>query len=126
MPGTDSYMIAFDKGVTLPDYDMRAEWIGFARFSAATAARLAAAIEGYVERGQVDVIYEQPMRDVILAADAFGFEDVTDLSWIEIDFPEDVQRARLEVLPRLLELPHGHGADRAAGGLRSGAAGRSR
>jgi choline kinase len=122
----DGRIVAFDKGVTLPEYDIRAEWVGFARFSAATAARLADAIEGYVESGQVDVICERAMRDVILAADAFGFEDVTGLPWIEIDFPEDVRRARSEILPRLMALPRQHGSDIARRrGLRCGAAGRS-
>jgi choline kinase len=102
-------IVGFDKCMTGADSDLRAEWVGFARFSAAAAARLADAIDRYVESGQVDVIYEKPIRDVILATDAFGFEDVTDLPWIEIDFPEDVQRARLEILPRLLDLPRRHG-----------------
>ena len=57
------------------------------------------------EVGRADVIYEQAMRDVILAADAFGFEDVTGLPWIEIDFPEDLERAHGEILPRLVGLP---------------------
>ena len=42
-------IVAFDKGVMLDDYDIRAEWVGFARFSAGVAARLAEAVEGYVE-----------------------------------------------------------------------------
>lgn len=102
-------IVAFDKDVTVAEFDIRAEWVGFARFSATTAARLADAIDRYVESGQVDVICEKAMRDVILATDAFGFQDVTDLPWIEIDFPEDVQRARLQILPRLLDLPRGRG-----------------
>jgi choline kinase len=122
----DGRIVAFDKSVTLPDYDIRAEWVGFARFSAATAARLANAVQGYVESGQVDVICEEAMRDVILETDAFGYEDVTDLPWIEIDFPEDVRRARSEILPRQMALPREHGSDIARGrGLRCGAAGRS-
>jgi choline kinase len=119
-------IVAFDKGVILPEYDIRAEWVGFARFSAATAARLAGAIERYVARGEVDMIYEKPMRDVILATGAFGFEDVTDLPWIEIDFPEDVRSARSEILPRLMELPREHGSNIARrGGLHCGAVGGS-
>ena len=31
----------------------------------------------------------------------FGFEDVSGLPWIEIDFPEDVVRATEEVLPAI-------------------------
>jgi choline kinase len=103
----DGRIVAFDKGVELDAYDLRAEWVGFARFSAETAARLALAIQQYVDRGRVDVIYEKPIQDVILqAADLFGFEDVTGLPWIEIDFPEDLRRAHTEVLPRLVVLPH--------------------
>ena len=102
----DQRIVAFDKGVRLEDYDIRAEWVGFARFSADTAERLALAIQRYVDRGRIDVIYEKPVRDVILETPGlFGFEDVTGLPWIEIDFPEDVVRARAEVLPRLIDLP---------------------
>jgi choline kinase len=102
----DGRIVAFDKNVTMDDYDIRAEWVGFARFGAETAERLALAIQRYVDSGRVDVIYEEPLRDVILEApDVFGFEDVTGLPWIEIDFPEDVVRARSEVLPRLFDLP---------------------
>ncbi|MGH6899274.1 MAG: NTP transferase domain-containing protein [Geminicoccaceae bacterium] len=101
----DGRIVAFDKGVPPADDDIRGEWIGFARFDAESAAALARAIEGYVQSGRADVIYEKAMRDVILAADAFGFEDVTGLPWIEIDFPEDLQRAHGEILPRLIGLP---------------------
>jgi choline kinase len=102
----DGRIVAFDKGVSIDAYDMRAEWVGFARLSAETAARLALAVQRYVDEGRVDVIYEKPLQDVILEApDGFGFEDVTRLPWIEIDFPEDLVRARTEVLPRLVDLP---------------------
>ena len=101
----DGRIVAFDKGVTLDDYDVRAEWVGFARFSASMAGALARAVEGYVQGGRVDVIYEKPMRDVILRSDAFGFADAAGLPCIEIDFPADLAQAHTEVLPRLLDLP---------------------
>jgi choline kinase len=48
--------------------------------------------------------YEEAIRDVLLAEPRqFGYEDVTGLPWIEIDFPEDVKRARDDILPRLHE-----------------------
>jgi len=31
----------------------------------------------------------------------FGYEDVSGLPWIEIDFPEDVERAGAEILPSI-------------------------
>jgi choline kinase len=98
-------IVAFDKGVTLDDYDIRAEWVGFARFDAAMAARLAQTIERYVQDERLGVIYEEPMRDVMLEADSFGYADATGLPWIEIDFPEDLRRAHTEILPRLVDLP---------------------
>lgn len=75
----DGRIVAFDKGVTLKQYDIRAEWIGFARFSAGTAERLAAAIERYVQAGRVHVVYEEPMRDLMLEEHGFGFADATGL-----------------------------------------------
>jgi choline kinase len=98
-------IVAFDKGVTLSDYDLRAEWIGFARFGAEVARQIAAATGGYVESGRVDVIYEAPMRDVILRTPSFGVAAATGLPWIEIDFQDDLRRAHGEVLPRLVGLP---------------------
>lgn len=44
--------------------------------------------------------YDDVLRVMVLA-DRFGFEDVTSLPWTEIDFPEDVSRARDEVLPQI-------------------------
>ena len=48
------------------------------------------------------------MEDVITAViraanPPFGFEDVTGLPWIEIDFPEDVERAESDILPKLVD-----------------------
>lgn len=42
--------------------------------------------------------YEEVLRAMVLG-DRFAAVDVTDLPWIEIDFPEDVEKARREVLP---------------------------
>ncbi len=39
--------------------------------------------------------------------EGLGVEDVTGLPWVEIDFPEDLEKAEAEVLPALLDLPSG-------------------
>ena len=44
--------------------------------------------------------YDDVLRAMVLA-DRFGCEDVTGMPWTEIDFPEDVSRARDEVLPQI-------------------------
>ena len=83
------------------------EWVGFVRLAADVAERVATATERYVEAGRTDVIYEEALRDQVvgLPPGTFGYEDVTGLPWIEIDFPEDLRRAREVVLPRLEDLP---------------------
>ncbi len=35
----------------------------------------------------------------------FVVEDITGLPWVEIDFPEDLEKAETKVLPSLLDLP---------------------
>jgi choline kinase len=105
-------VVDFHKRITATAYDHTAEWIGFARCGADSAGRLADAIGRYVEGGRTEVIYEEPMRDVILAGRGrFGTADSQGLPWIEIDFPEDLDRARNEVYPRLIGLPGSTGRD---------------
>lgn len=84
-------------------YDFCGESVGFFRLSPTIARRLADRAEAYMAASRRDEWYEGAIRDVLLERPpgTFGFEDVTGLPWIEIDFPEDVRRARDEILPRL-------------------------
>lgn len=93
-----------DFGKTLdPGFAPYGESVGFFRLSEATARRLVAEAGRAIEEGGADRPMEDALRAVLrAAAPPFGFEDVTGLPWIEIDFPEDVKRAKTEVLPRLL------------------------
>jgi choline kinase len=45
--------------------------------------------------------YDDVLRALVLAG-RFGYEDVTGLPWIEIDFPADVIRARNQLVPALV------------------------
>jgi len=47
--------------------------------------------------------YDEIIRALVLAG-RFGCEDVSGLPWTEIDFPEDVDYARIHVLPAILAL----------------------
>jgi choline kinase len=80
------------------------ESVGFFRFSPNIAAELADRVERYVNAGRTQLEYEEPIRDMVLAHGGrdFDFEDISDLPWIEIDFPDDVQRAETAVLPNLI------------------------
>ncbi len=85
-------------------HDWHGESVGFFRFSARTAADLAARCDAYVSTGRLDVEYEEAVRDLILAdPDRFSAVDVSDLPWTEIDFEDDVVRARSHVLPQLAD-----------------------
>lgn len=99
----DGILVEFSKhprpGVV---YDFAGESVGFFRFSGDVAARLAERTASYAENGKADSPYEDAIRDLLLAQPYdFGFEDITDLPWIEIDFPEDIARAENDILPRL-------------------------
>jgi choline kinase len=89
------------------DYDERGESVGFLRLSPDMAAALAAAAARRVARGETGQWYEAAIRDLLHAgpAGSFGFEDITGLPWLEIDFPADVVRAERDILPRLASLP---------------------
>lgn len=88
-------------------YDFHGESVGFFRLSAEWAGRLAALAEDYVRRGRTDELYDEALRDLLLSdgGASFGFEDITGLPWIEIDFPQDVHHAQSAIVPRLEEIP---------------------
>jgi choline kinase len=83
-------------------YDTVGESVGFFRFDQQTARRLAEIVAGYVDDGRSRMPHEEAVRDLLLeGGHAFDVADVTGAPWIEIDFPQDVERAREEVLPKL-------------------------
>ena len=108
-PGDEPVKICFRDG-TIVDFrkkpeqahDSHGESVGFFRFSAGTAAALAERSAALVAAGRRELEYEEAIRDLILAGpDRFRAVDITALPWIEIDFEEDVRRAREVVLPQL-------------------------
>jgi choline kinase len=81
-------------------WDLAGESVGFFKWSPAAAAELAAITEDYMTQGRQAEPYEEAIRDLILAGrQVVAYEDITNTPWIEIDFPDDVRRARDEVLP---------------------------
>jgi choline kinase len=111
VPGDEPVKIAVRQGEMVefrkklpPDlkYDELGESVGFFRFGPGCAAELARECARFDARGLADAPHEEALRNLLLAGPGeFGFEDVTGLPWIEIDFPEDVERARDEILPAI-------------------------
>jgi len=99
----DGLMVEFRKQLAAGlRYDSLGESVGFFRFGAECAAAIAAECCRFDEEGLGDAPHEEALRNVLLRQpESFGFEDVSGLPWIEIDFPEDVVRAESEVLPAI-------------------------
>ncbi|MBF8269222.1 MAG: ADP-glucose pyrophosphorylase [Gammaproteobacteria bacterium] len=75
-------------------FEAQGESVGFFRFNPAMAAKLADRAQYYMDYGKQAEPYEEVIRDLLLSEQAsFTFEDITGLPWVEIDFPEDINRA---------------------------------
>jgi choline kinase len=84
-------------------YDFIGESVGFFRFSRSVAVGLAERSAWYFDAGEHEAHYEEAIRDLLLADPSrFGYEDISGLPWIEIDFPEDIDRAKNQILNCLL------------------------
>jgi choline kinase len=76
--------------------------MGFFRFSAEMSQKLARECARFDAEGLADAPHEEALRNLLLRESSeFSFEDVTGLPWIEIDFPEDVMRAKEQILPAI-------------------------
>ena len=77
------------------------------------AAKVAAATQAYIDNDDLDITYEEAMCDVLVSepVGTFGFEDITGIPWIEIDFPSDLLRAEKITYPQVAEyIADGSGA----------------
>lgn len=99
----DQQLIEFRKQIDKNlDFDYQGESVGFFKFTAEVFRQLLSIAEKYINNGQTEQPYEEVIRDLLLDKPAlFHFEDITGLPWIEIDFPEDIQRATNDILPEI-------------------------
>ena len=82
------------------DYQTIGESVGFFRFSPSMGSALINCATDYLNKGLRDAPCEEAIRDIFLENPSqFIAEDITGLRWIEIDFPEDVERAEKDILP---------------------------
>lgn len=76
------------------DFDKQGESVGFFRFAPEMAGKLADRAQFYIDNDRHEEPYEEVIRDLLLTEkQAFAFEDITGLPWIEIDYPEDIAEA---------------------------------
>ena len=88
------------------DFDLVGDWPGFMTMAPDVAAKVAGMTQVYMDAGKDDVTYEWAMRDVMVSEPhgTFGYEDITGIPWVEIDFPRDLKTAKDTVLPRIAEM----------------------
>lgn len=111
IPGDEPVKIALQQGQMvefrkmLPgglEYDTLGESVGFFKFNAECAKEIALTCDRYKTEGLLDAPHEEVLRDVLLARPSvFACEDVSGLPWLEVDFPEDVERAIKQILPAI-------------------------
>lgn len=75
------------------DWDLAGENVGFMRVGPEGARVMKRILAEEVDAGRLDQEYEAAM-DRAFAEVPFGHERVDDLAWTEIDFEEDVEKAR--------------------------------
>ena len=109
-PGDESVKICLKDGqpaefgkVVSDTFDGFGEWVGFLKLTPPIARQLADRLDHFMQNGGRDRPMEDAVRELVrgLPRGTFGIADVTDLPWIEIDFPEDVAKAREHVLPAI-------------------------
>ena len=89
----------------LPDglvYNWIGESVGFFRFTPDCARSLATLSAQYVADGRRELPHEELLREIALSSShKIDIVKVTGLPWVEIDFPEDITRAKDQILPLL-------------------------
>jgi len=75
------------------NYDVLGEWVGFLRLSTSSSKRLKEVIKSRVAQGEKEIGYEFIIPDLFKNTPV-SYELVNGLKWVEIDFPEDIKKAK--------------------------------
>ncbi|MDQ7780948.1 MAG: phosphocholine cytidylyltransferase family protein [Planctomycetota bacterium] len=81
-------------------WEQLGEGVGFLKIGRQHAPVLEKLLQRFVDEDRLKCEYEDAIDEFLKSCEA-GFEDVSDLPWTEIDFPEDIAKAEREVLPLL-------------------------
>lgn len=81
-------------------YDLAGEGVGFLKVRHADTPHVVASLRTFVDREAWQMEYEDALIDFFREVKV-GYEVIGGLPWTEIDFPEDVEKAERDVLPKL-------------------------
>ena len=98
----EGLIVDFGKAIEEP-YDTVGEWPGFMKMESRIAGLLMDAVEKIIASGETEGSYERAITAVLKSEPlkTFGHEDITNIPWIEIDEPRDLEKAISEVFPRI-------------------------
>ncbi len=83
-----------------PDYDEAGEGVGFLKVQQQAIPSLLGSVQECIEAGQLDMEYEDALTAFFKKV-SVGYEKIGGLPWIEIDFPDDIQKAVSQILPAI-------------------------
>ncbi len=101
----DGWVVEVTKRVAA-DPRIRGEEVGFLRLSAEAAEVLRGILEEFIDTGKDTLEYEETFRELTVEVPITVVE-VGDLPWVEIDFEDDLARARQTILPQVECLDRG-------------------
>jgi choline kinase len=99
-------VIALGKKFVPESWDQVGEGVGFFKCGAEAVPELNRLLQQVIRDGDGLSEYEDALH-ALVAQRHVGWVDVTGLPWTEIDFAEDLRRARDEVLPHVVRLDGG-------------------
>ncbi len=82
------------------DFEETGEGVGFLKVQKQDVPFLLSAVQACIEDDKLDMEYEDALTSFFQDV-RVGYEKIGGLPWIEIDFPEDVKRAELQILPAI-------------------------
>jgi len=88
-------------GKKLNPVECLGEFVGIAKFGAELTVDFAHSLEEVIQEGQSMSFFEAAV-DRILEKHAMHSVDISDIPVIEIDFPEDLEKARRQILPQII------------------------
>ncbi len=95
----DGRVVANNRIITAP-YNEIGEGLGFLRLNRESAQRYRELLFGFMADDNFDCEYEDPL-EMLMQEHVVGFEPTEGLAWAEIDFVEDIEKARNSILPAI-------------------------
>ena len=91
--------VCSDKNIAFNEAD--GEWLGINQFSSEHGQHFFDTIENILEAGTLSNYDTFALTKMASKGIEMPVEDIVGLPWLEIDFPEDFERAQNEILPRI-------------------------